>query len=174
MANSSTYNSLNVNVCLLLITMVMKFTCFATTSSNLKKDNGERYWSYSTNSSVGPPNWGKTYKQCSDGKRQSPINIESANVRHDSALSPLYLYKYSQSFQMRASYKIENNGETVAMTIRPTLRAMLQIGMRFQKQNFVFHEIRFRWGLTSDEGSEHKIDGESYAMEMQIVHFNSK
>ena len=133
----------------------------------------DTYWSYSTNSSVGPNKWGTLHHQCT-GRKQSPINIIRSDMKHDTSLGPLILHKYSYFFHMQAKYVIANHGHTIAMKITWPIKYIVPISMSFQRDKFKFHEIQFHWGLNNSEGSEHQIDGNSFAVEMQVIHFNSR
>lgn len=42
------------------------------------------------------------------------------------------------------------------------------------KSRFIPREIHFHWGHRSDRGSEHRIDGQQFALEMHIVSFNAR
>jgi carbonic anhydrase len=38
----------------------------------------------------------------------------------------------------------------------------------------VFKQLHFHWGSVDSIGSEHTVNGKSYAGEMHLVHYNSK
>ena len=39
---------------------------------------------------------------------------------------------------------------------------------------YLFKQFHFHWGSSDDTGSEHKVNGNFYPLEMHLVHFNSK
>ncbi|XP_055302468.1 carbonic anhydrase 2-like [Sitodiplosis mosellana] len=39
---------------------------------------------------------------------------------------------------------------------------------------YIFEQMHFHWGENDNVGAEHTIDGKSYAMEVHLVHYNSK
>ncbi len=39
---------------------------------------------------------------------------------------------------------------------------------------FAFAQFHMHWGTSDSDGSEHTISGESYPMEVHLVHFNTK
>ena len=41
------------------------------------------------------------------------------------------------------------------------------------KSNYTFHQLHFHWGEDNEKGSEHRINGKSFPMEMHIVHLNN-
>ena len=39
---------------------------------------------------------------------------------------------------------------------------------------FELVQLHFHWGDSKTQGSEHKIEGKAFPMEMHLVHFNQK
>ena len=58
----------------------------------------------------GPNKWPELFEACNHGK-QSPVNIETANVRYSSALTAFEMEGYD-SIPPHSSWSIENNGKT--------------------------------------------------------------
>ena len=58
----------------------------------------------------GPNKWPELFEACNHGK-QSPVNIDTANVRYSSALTAFEMEGYD-SIPPHSSWSIENNGKT--------------------------------------------------------------
>ncbi|XP_068082962.1 carbonic anhydrase 1-like [Anabrus simplex] len=121
-------------------------------------------WGYANNN--GPSTWGGSFPNAG-GKSQSPINIVKENVQCDATLNkPPLVCKYGP----KASQYILNSGHGVKVHMEAK-GCGLQGGPlegNFSPDNWHCH-----WGATSEEGSEHTIDGQAYAGEIHIVHWNS-
>ena len=61
----------------------------------------------------GPNKWPDLFEACNHGK-QSPVNIETANVRYSSSLTAFELQGYD-SIPPHSAWSIENNGKTGTM-----------------------------------------------------------
>ena len=106
-------------------------------------------WGYSGEG--GPATWGSLsdkYSSCSEGKRQSPVDIAGYLPGDASALS----FTYS-----RDGRHLTNTGKFVKVT-RGNSR------MRLQEREYTLMEVH------SHNPSEHSIDGKSFALEMHLVH----
>jgi len=110
-----------------------------------------RHWTYAVGE-TGPENWGKLSKEnglCSNGKQQSPINIENG-IQVD--LPALTLdYKPSQ-------LAIQDNGHTVMVNYGEGSNLLLQ-GKQYRLVQFHFHHP-----------SEEMVDGKRYDMVAHLVH----
>ncbi|XP_074109535.1 carbonic anhydrase 3-like isoform X2 [Cotesia typhae] len=69
---------------------------------------------------------------------------------------------------------LENDGHTIKILFKwpqdPKLLPYVHGGPLTGE--FIRHSHQFRWGSDVRNGSEHQLDGASYAMEMQAVHYN--
>ncbi|KAM8962409.1 carbonic anhydrase 4-like [Pelodytes ibericus] len=119
-------------------------------------------WCY-TEPSCGPNTWG-SLGSCS-GVNQSPINITTSFVQVNSSLGPLIFTNYSDKTTLLA---LSNTGHTVEVTLNSGV-AISGGGLPATYDGIAFH---FHWGNRS-AGSEHKLDGKQYPMEMHIVHVKS-
>lgn len=102
---------------------------------------------------------------------QSPIDIIT-----DKAIDADYASFHFGNYEKIFPESLKNNGETVKLKIEAE---------DLDKDNFPFisggglsgrykfEQLHFHWGEGS-RGSEHRIDGEQYAAELHIVHYNSK
>jgi len=115
---------------------------------------GDVRWGYS--GERGPEHWGELseeFSACSAGKSQSPIDVTNPV---DANLAPLVL-----SLGGRTT-SVTNNGHTLEATVGPG--SWLEVeGERYQLRQLHVHSP-----------SEHRIDGESFALEAHFVHRNTR
>ncbi|XP_039610240.1 carbonic anhydrase-like isoform X2 [Polypterus senegalus] len=121
-------------------------------------------WGYGHHN--GPSAWSKSFP-IADGPRQSPINIIPEQAQHDPSLKPLTL-KYDPS----TANGILNNGHSVQVSFadgdnRSTLTGGPVNG------TYRLGQFHFHWGSTDHHGSEHTINGKSFAAELHLVHWNA-
>lgn len=112
------------------------------------------HWGYTGH--VGPDAWGHLspkYKECSQGKNQSPIDIISSVNAH---LPPLTL-KYDA-----ASTDIVNNGHTIQLNFAAGNILTID-GIDFELKQFHFHTP-----------SENHIEGKSFPLEAHFVHLDKE
>lgn len=111
-------------------------------------------WGYSGD--TGPQAWGSLnteYRTCSEGKNQSPVNLDR--------FVDGYLERLDQRYKHRPA-TITNTGHT--MQITPKAGSYLRLdGVRYNLVQFHFHAP-----------SEHHINDKGYPMEVQLVHRDSK
>lgn len=96
------------------------------------------------------------------GRRQSPIEITTANVVTSDELKPL---NFSKGWTEPMSGAYDNLGHTV--TFRPKLSSatILQTHVgEYSLENFHYH-----WGEGAGSGSEHFVDGRQYELEIHFV-----
>ena len=106
---------------------------------------------------------------CKDGKRQSPIDIIPKYTSNVAVSLRLILNGYDK--QLGA--QVANNGHTVELTFRdgPDKDIWVKDGDIIQTK-YEFKQAHFHWGDNDQHGSEHKIDGKAFPMEMHLVHWN--
>jgi carbonic anhydrase len=133
---------------------VVQSTAISTPSKNnsVGKDSmSHHHWSYETRE-TGPENWGKLSKEnalCTNGKQQSPINIEKGIQVDLPALS--FDYKPSQ-------LAIEDNGHTIIVKYSEGSNLSVQ-GKQYRLAQFHFHHP-----------SEEMVDGKRFDMVVHLVH----
>jgi len=120
-------------------------------------------WGYCCHN--GPSTW-KNIAEAANGTRQSPIDVNVAAAEFDSQLmdKPLKI-----DYSSAESNLLVNTGSSIQMKFShrgPSLSGGPINGDHAVAQ---FH---FHWGKSSDHGSEHTVDGGTYAAECHIVHFN--
>ncbi|XP_031699035.1 carbonic anhydrase 4-like isoform X1 [Anarrhichthys ocellatus] len=97
-------------------------------------------------------------------KRQSPINIVTADVNTDHHLLNFTFVNFSSQHVIKS---IINNGHTVKCILEANEVEVSGGGLNGTYSTLQFH---FHWGNTEyHPGSEHMIDGHRYPMEMHIV-----
>jgi len=123
-------------------------------------------WSYSGD--TGPEHWKDIEGSEECGLyRQSPIDL--TNASHIEFPENLTFTGYSQ---IPESITINNNGHAVGWTFDNLATTPVVTGGGLPG-TYNFHHIHVHWGSVSTHGSEHTVDGESYPMEMHLVHYNS-
>ncbi|XP_039439075.1 carbonic anhydrase 4-like [Culex pipiens pallens] len=120
-------------------------------------------WRYPTpgpDGSVGSPeNWGGS---CDQGRRQSPIDIAyAASVRGS---YPEFIFDSYDS--LPDSAYIVNNGHTVQINLDSSASSSVY-GGGFRSK-YVLEQLHFHWS------SEHTIEDRRYALEMHLVHRQSR
>ncbi|XP_032817236.1 carbonic anhydrase-related protein 10-like isoform X2 [Petromyzon marinus] len=133
----------------------------------------EDWWAYKEvvqgNFIPGPAFWGlvnSAWSLCSVGKKQSPVNIETSRMIFDPFLLPL---------------RVNTGGRMVSGTMYNTGRHMT---LRLDKDHLVnisggpivygnrLEEIRLHFGSKDGQGSEHMLNGQAFAGEVQLIHYN--
>ncbi|XP_062548362.1 putative carbonic anhydrase 3 [Armigeres subalbatus] len=105
-----------------------------------------------------PENWGGT---CDTGRRQSPIDLS-----HDAAVKGVYpLFVFDDYDQSMTNASLVNNGHTIQVNIGDESVSIYGGGL---SGKYILEQFHFHWG------SEHTIAGERYALEVHLVHRNSK
>lgn len=114
------------------------------------------HWSYKGEGS--PEHWGEldeTYKTCQSGMYQSPIDIDSTANAH---LFPL------QTHYIDGPVTLTNNGHTIQASEQTDTRDTITL----DKQTWTLQQFHFH------APSENTVHGKHYAMEMHLVHKNTK
>ncbi|CAL1296596.1 unnamed protein product, partial [Larinioides sclopetarius] len=132
-------------------------------SEYCEKDNAETY-SYhgSTN---GPRQWSRLFRVC-NGNRQSPIDIQTKDVRKDRKLKRLTFISYDSAVR-RAD--VANDGHTVMITPRDNIKR----GIKIQGRDYNLQQIHLHWGSKKNPGGEHTLNRHRFEMEVHFVHKSS-
>jgi len=125
-------------------------------------------WSYAGQGNY----WPATHPFCG-GKRQSPINIDNSRV-FSIDTGTLKFRGYSKAL----AGKLANVGSSLKFTPDATkaedLPGIMDRDGPLGGDNYELLQYHFHWGSTNDRGSEHTIDGKSFAMELHLVHIRKK
>lgn len=115
----------------------------------------------------GQESWGTRFNQCA-GKHQSPIDIDSCFVTMV-ALDPLRMDGFNSTV---GKASLTNNGHTAMMIIDAVNKPTISGGPLDAK--YVFAQLHFHWGVDDTCGSEDKIDGKSFPLELHIVFYKEQ
>lgn len=130
-----------------------------------EKEDMAWLWGYEPHN--GPCVWGEHFSIEKEGKRQSPIDIITANVEVGSA-GPFF---FNDPWHDHGNgWKVTNSGRTVAVAVPHGFEFSggdLPAGDHYMTDHFHFH-----WGSEDSTGSEHLIDGSAYPIEMHIVTYD--
>uniref|UniRef100_A0A8C1QQW0 Si:ch211-173d10.4 n=1 Tax=Cyprinus carpio TaxID=7962 RepID=A0A8C1QQW0_CYPCA len=111
------------------------------------------------------PHWGKHYPKC-NGRKQSPINIDTQKVVKNQELGSVDLINFSLPHTMKM---LKNNGHTVECELKEGAVGVRGGGLKHKYTALQFH---FHWGgkdLVNHPGSEHSLNGHRSPLEMHIV-----
>ncbi|CAL1296591.1 unnamed protein product [Larinioides sclopetarius] len=97
---------------------------------------------------------------------QSPIGIQTTNVKKDQSLKKLNFFGYDTAVRRG---DVINDGHTVMITLGDNVRR----GITIQGNDYYLQQIHFHWGSDKNQGAEHTLDGRRYEMEVHFVHTNS-
>lgn len=122
------------------------------------------HWGYGEND--GPSAWHKAYP-IAEGNRQSPINIVPAEADLDPSLPPLFL-----SYDLGSSLSISNNGHSVVVEFDDSDDRTVMRGGPLDNA-YRLKQFHFHWGGKGCQGSEHTVEGKTYASELHLVHWNA-
>ncbi len=117
----------------------------------LTDPQGEKYFDWGYSYTNGPELWGQCYEDC-NGKKQSPINIETSKAESDAALTALQL-----DYQPTPLHVL-NNGHAIELEYEEGSTLQLD-GASYELKQAHFHA-----------GSEHSINDEFAESEIHLVH----
>ncbi|XP_044735898.1 carbonic anhydrase 2-like [Chrysoperla carnea] len=98
----------------------------------------------------------------------APVNID-INAMKKVNFNNLEWFNYDLKPQ---KLKITNTGHTLILSGKWEGEGPYLAGGNLHGK-YVFSQLHFHWGKSSDEGSEHTVDGKKYPLEMHAVHYKS-
>lgn len=127
-------------------------------------------WSYENNGAVHWPTL-SCIKHNSCGKsHQSPIDIVSSNAKKGGAdLTGLVFGSYNVPI---TNFTLSNSGTALELEITEARKRTLSGGGL--PGTYLFLGMHFHLDATSTSGSEHRLEGKSFPMEIHMVHYNDK
>jgi len=114
---------------------------------------------YDYSHKAGPHSW-------RTGKRQSPIDIVTSEVDQGSSLPPLTIQK-----TCNVSFDMVNSGTNITAVAKAESKLPCITCGPLQHE-YEFLQMHMHWGDTDTCGSEHTVDGQAYAAELHLVHWN--
>ena len=125
-----------------------------------KKESNEvhtAHWTYEGKN--GPEHWGNLnpdFAACTNGKEQSPINIETSRVIDDKKTEDLVInYKPT-------AFSLTNNGHTIQGNALNSDNSIIVDNKEYKLEQFHFHTP-----------SEHQFNGKNFDMEVHFVNQNA-
>jgi len=126
-------------------------------------------WSY--DGTNGPDQWSKIFAMEITGRKQSPVDLndECCDVASkNSKLAPISV-EYPDEF---TNLQLSNAGFCWRVDIPNELALSTRLSGGPLKNNFRLCQFHCHWGQDCSCGSEHTVNGRSYAAELHLVHWN--
>jgi len=119
-------------------------------------------WGYGADN--GPETWFKAFPAAA-GNRQSPVDISPVDLK------TLNVKKLTWKYIPENVKTISNNGHSWVVHVdgKGSELSGGPLDGRFLLEQFHCH-----WGATDDVGSEHTVQGQTFAGELHLVHWNTK
>lgn len=142
--------------------------CIHDSGNNQKRPpwNYDKLTNWGYDNKRGPDTWHKNFPE-GLGHQQSPIDIQTDRVHYDQELA-------SNPLQFRYGVcqgaKVHNTGRSLKIDINQ----QSEVTGGPLRDRFHFEQFHLHWGSTNDKGSEHTINGQLYAAEWHLVHWNLK
>ncbi|XP_057325336.1 carbonic anhydrase 7-like isoform X1 [Microplitis mediator] len=111
--------------------------------------------------------WKDEYPSCG-GNNQSPINLDFGKFREVVDPRKLEFHGYNN---IPKKISIVNNGHSLELEGHWPYNKHPYISGGPLQSDYVFKQLHFHWGVNNNEGSEHTINGQSFPLEMHLVHY---
>uniref|UniRef100_A0AAY4ESW5 Alpha-carbonic anhydrase domain-containing protein n=1 Tax=Denticeps clupeoides TaxID=299321 RepID=A0AAY4ESW5_9TELE len=107
----------------------------------------------------GPDEWTSLFPTCG-GQSQSPINIVTRRVQYDPTLTPFVF----EGYDTVSSITVQKHENNVHFVLPP------EVGVQGGglSGRYKATQLHLHWGIDGQPGSEHRVDGEQYAMEVNL------
>lgn len=145
------------------------FVFLAAFSIAIASKDGFPHWGYKE-SDYGPGDWGKVAPPCS-GQLQSPINIVSSLAEVNTTHNDLVV-NFDNMDGTVTGFLI-NNGHAPKVIVDNNQGGATVTGGPLGQNMFILQQFHFHFGCNSSAGSEHTLDGKTFASEMHLVFYNS-
>nr|XP_034338784.1 carbonic anhydrase-related protein isoform X2 [Crassostrea gigas]XP_034338785.1 carbonic anhydrase-related protein isoform X2 [Crassostrea gigas] len=124
--------------------------------------------------------WEENYPAAA-GQFQSPINLVSNDAKFDPALlqKPLSINYFTsrETDVLNDGHNViiypKYRGVETSLRLDPSARSVISGGPLPPGSEYELSDVRFHWGRYSTRGSEHKVNGKAFPMEVQLVHWNA-
>jgi len=124
-------------------------------------------WGYGPEN--GPNAWHNDFPVATEGKRQSPIDIESSKCVDGCAVTASK--PITVKYNLDHCLNVENTGSSWKVNVNGTGSSLVGGALDGEYELWQFHA---HWGNEDGHGSEHTVDGKEYAAELHLVHWNKK
>eukprot|EP00761_Pharyngomonas_kirbyi_P000077 gb/GECH01000077.1/.p1 GENE.gb/GECH01000077.1/~~gb/GECH01000077.1/.p1 ORF type:complete len:362 (+),score=74.87 gb/GECH01000077.1/:1-1086(+) len=127
------------------------------------------FWNYNPNSSHGPSHWSQlcdAYSTCGNGKQQSPINIETKNVKKEEPKTKIQIEPIHFSSQPQTDAALRNTGRELQVQYAE----LAHISGGYFGYSKVYNLLYYSF----HSPSEHTIDGNHYPLEIQFYNILPK
>ncbi|XP_034946623.1 carbonic anhydrase 2 isoform X2 [Chelonus insularis] len=122
-------------------------------------------WDYTRN---GPSKWVEMFPMAA-GSRQSPVNIETSRAEsdHEALSSKPLRWKYASTASKTLinpgyCWRVDCDGDGTFLTGGPLVDDVYKL-----------EQYHCHWGCSDSRGSEHTVDGQAFAGELHLVHWNT-
>ena len=142
---------------------LLSFLCLGTDAVSW-----EDWWTYDGIS--GPSFWGlinPEWSLCNAGKMQSPVNVDPKGLLYDHTLANI---NFGSD---KTNGHVFNTGHGVSFLLDLGINDMVNISGGPLSYNYPIYDVSLHFGLRDDQGSEHTIDGEHFAGELQLLGYNA-
>jgi carbonic anhydrase len=130
--------------------------------------NTDILWTYETGAGSGPNAWKNLSPMCG-WSSQSPISISTSTVE-DIDLGAFTFQGFSALAKGTRMFNVTNTGHAVELTVG----SGLNVSGGGLDGPYLLEKVAFHWGENNSFGSEHYIDGKSYALEIQFTFRSSR
>ncbi|KYQ48543.1 Carbonic anhydrase 2 [Trachymyrmex zeteki] len=117
---------------------------------------------------AGPSTWVTKFPMAA-GSRQSPVNIETKRVEsdHEGLSSKPLRWKYPATASRKLvnpgyCWRVDTDGEGTFLSGGPLMDDVYKL-----------EQYHCHWGCSDSRGSEHTVDGQAFAGELHLVHWNT-
>merc|ERR1719411_2492530 len=106
---------------------------------------------------------------CAATSNQSPIDIVTSSAKEEST-DPGEIMLMGHDVEMTGD--VITDGRQIYYTPTSGGKPTLYGGPLSSTKSYVFDHLEFKFGTDATTGSEHKLDGKQYAMEVQLVFYD--
>lgn len=144
---------------------ILKFLSIGIILSLTIKGNFGADWDYEKN---GEDAWFLKNPICS-GYQQSPIDILTKTAKYDTELKPFKFYNYDSL----RKWRVKSTGYNIGLENLEPNRIMGVNGSDLASF-YKLANVHVHWGHNDFQGSEHRINGMKYPLELHAVHASSQ
>ncbi|KAL8609898.1 hypothetical protein ACOMHN_016373 [Nucella lapillus] len=120
---------------------------------------------------LGPENWGRlnpAWRTCHTGKFQSPIDIQPQDLLFDPNLR-----RMNVNVPSVLSGRLVNTGNDLTLRVSADVSVTANFSDGPLLYTYSLQRLQLHFGKTDLQGSEHSVEGYSFAAELQFVAYNT-